>query len=87
MIREVWKIDLTSTDKCEQLCRLCVLYEEYLTVNLIHGTLFVDGASLLGTLALCFKKGVIIDIQCHDESVLDDFYDGISAIGAYWRNE
>ena len=83
----MWKINLDSTDKCEQLCHLCNLYKEYLDVNLIHGSLFMDGASLMAVLALCFKKGVIIDVRCHDESVLEDFYDGISAIGAYWRHK
>ena len=83
----MWKIDLNSTDKCEQLCRLCNLYEEYLSVNLVHGTFYMEGASLLSVLALCFKKGVTIEIQCHDASVLDDFYDGLVAIGAYWKNK
>lgn len=83
----MWAINLDNTDTCEDLCRLCNLYKDYLDVNLIYGSKFVDGASIMGVLALCLKKGVIIDIRCRDESVLDDFHDGIISLGAYWKRK
>ena len=83
----MWKINLDNTEKCEELCRLCNLYKEYLDVNLIHGSRYIDGTSIMGVLGLCLKRGVIIDIRCHDESVLDDFHDGIISLGAYRKRK
>ena len=81
----MWMINFDSIDVCEELCRICNLYKEYVDVKLIYGSRCVDGASLMGVLTLCLKNRIIIDIKCHDESVIDDFYDSIITIGAYKR--
>lgn len=82
----MWMINLGNIEVCEELCRICNLYKEYIDIKLIYGSKLIDGASLMSVLTLCLNKEVIIDIKCYDDSVLDDFYDNIITIGAYKVN-
>ena len=79
----MWKIELETTDICEELTKICQKYQDLLKVDICFGRYLVDGCSLLGVMSLMLHEVQICIPENAEECVIKDFEDEIIKIGAF----
>lgn len=78
----MWKINLDTIKKCEDLARICQKYQNKINVDICYGRYLVDGCSVLGVMSLLLHEAEIW-IPKTDEIVTKKFEEEIAEIGAW----
>ena len=75
----MWTLDLSSIDKCRDLCDLCDRYQE-IDVDICYKRYLVDGRSFLGILSLLNHKVVVV-IHTDSKYKKESFEEDLKKIG------